>query len=80
VLEAEYKQLLSRQQQLRENIGALSNPSEREAEIRNRILDDLETSENRRRELETEIATLTEQVKQLQRTQQTLRDEIYGLE
>jgi signal transduction histidine kinase len=78
-LQAEYKQLLSRQQQLRENLGALGN-SKRETDIRNRILDDLETSENRRRELETEIATLNEQVKQLQLTQQKLIDEIYGVE
>lgn len=79
ILQAEYNQLLIRQQQLRQNLGALGN-SEREVEIRNRILDDLETSENRRRELEIEIATLNEQVKQLQLTQQKLIDEIYEVE
>ena len=77
--QAEYNQLLTRQQQLRENLGALGN-SEREVEIRNRILDDLETSEDRRRELETEIATLNDQVKQFQLAQQKLIDEIYGAE
>jgi hypothetical protein len=78
-LQAEYNQLLSRQQQLRENLGALGN-SEREVAIRNRILDDLERSENRRRELEAEIASLNEKIKQLQLTEQRLIDAIYGVE
>jgi chromosome segregation ATPase len=78
-LEAEYSQLLSRQQQLRQNLGALGK-SEREATIRDRILDDLETSENRRRELETELAGLDEQIKQHQLAQQTLINEIYKAE
>jgi hypothetical protein len=43
-------------------------------------LDDLETSENRRRELETELAELDEQLKQHQLAQQTLIDEIYQVE
>jgi hypothetical protein len=78
-LQDEYEQLLARQQQLRENLGALGS-SEREVEIRNRILDDLESSEDRRRELETGIATLHDRVKELQLTQQKLMDEIYGTE
>ena len=78
-LQAEYNQLLVRQQQLRENLGALGN-SERELVIRNRILDDLERSENRRRELETEIASLSAQIKQLQLNEQKLIDAIYGIE
>ncbi|MCP4358042.1 MAG: hypothetical protein GY796_08510 [Chloroflexi bacterium] len=76
-LQTEYNQLLLRQQQLRENLGALGK-SDREVEIRNRILDDLESSENRRRELEAEIANLNDQVKQLQSNQQKLIDEVYG--
>ena len=75
-LQIEYEQLLKRQQQLRENLRALGE-SEREVEIRNRILDDLETSENRRRALETEIVNLNDQVKQLQSNQQDLISEIY---
>jgi signal transduction histidine kinase len=76
-LQTEYNQLLVRQQQLRENLGALGK-SGREEEIRNRILDDLELSENRRRELEAEIANLVDQIKQLQLIQQKHIDEIYN--
>ena len=76
-IQAEYAQLLTRQNQLRDNLGALGN-SEREMEIRNRILDDLETSENRRRELETETASINEKLKELQISQQKLIDDIYG--
>jgi hypothetical protein len=78
-LQAEYNQLLSRQQQLRENLGALGT-SEREAAIRNRILDDLERSEDRRRALEIEIASLNEKTKQLQLNEQKLVNAIYGAE
>ncbi len=76
-VQTEYHQLISRQQQLRENLKTLGN-SERETGIRNRILDDLELSENRRRELETETTTLDEKVKQSQTAQQALVDQIYG--
>ena len=78
-LQAEYNQLLSRQQQLRENLGALGT-SEREAAIRNRILDDLERSEDRRRALEIEIASLNEKTKQLQLNEQKLVNAIYSAE
>jgi len=76
-VQAEYAQLLTRQNQLRDNLGALGN-SEREMEIRNRILDDLETSENRRRELENDTASINEKLKELQINQQELIDDIYG--
>lgn len=76
-IQSEYSQLLTRQNQLRDNLKALGN-SERELEIRNRILDDLEASENRRRELETETASINEKLKELQISQQKLIDDIYG--
>lgn len=60
-LQTEYQQVVSRQEQLRQNIKTLGT-SERETRIRNRILDDLETSENRRREIETTIADLETQI------------------
>ena len=75
--QAEYSQLLTRQNQLRENLKALGN-SDRELEIRNRILDDLAASENRRRDLESEAATVNEKIKQSQLNQQELLDDIYG--
>jgi len=78
-IQSEYSQLLTRQNQLRDNLKALGN-SERELEIRNRILDDLEASENRRRGLETEAASVNEKIKQLQLSQQRLLDDIYGVE
>jgi len=76
-LQIEYNQLLARQQQLRENLKTLGN-SKRETGIRNRILDDLESSENRRREVENEVASLDGKMKQSQATQQSLVDQIYG--
>jgi hypothetical protein len=77
-IQVEYSQLLTRQNQLRDNLKALGN-SERELEIRNRILDDLDASENRRRGLETETASINEKIKQSQVSQQRLLDEIYGV-
>ena len=47
-LQAEYAQLAPRQEQLRKNLETLGT-AERELAIRNRVLDDLEASENRRR-------------------------------
>lgn len=75
-LQADYDQAVSRQDQLRKNLETLGT-SDREAAIRNSVLDDLESSENRRRELERSVAELNEQMKSYQQTQQTLVDEIY---
>ncbi|MEM7798107.1 MAG: hypothetical protein AAF633_02860 [Chloroflexota bacterium] len=68
--------MISRQKQLRENLGALGN-SDREVAIRNQILDDLERSENRRRELETEIVELVGQIKDTQAAKLAEIDAIY---
>jgi signal transduction histidine kinase len=76
-LQSEYEQIVSLQEQLRKNLDALGQ-SEREAAIRNRVLDDLDASENRRREIETRTVSLNSQIKQRQQTQQTIIDQIYG--
>ncbi len=76
-LRTNYDQVVSRQEQLRKNLETLGQ-SEREAQIRNRILDDLETSENQRRELEQGMADLSTQLEQHRQQQQTLLEEIYS--
>jgi hypothetical protein len=76
-LQEEYKQILALQEQLRKNLSALG-ASEREVTIRNRVLDDLETSENRRRTIESTAVDLDQQIKQSQGDQQRLIDEIYS--
>jgi small nuclear ribonucleoprotein (snRNP)-like protein len=75
--QAEYDEAVSRQEQLRKNLSILGD-SEREMGIRNRVLDDLEASENRRRELEQRIADLNVQIEQHRRNQQELNDKIFG--
>jgi hypothetical protein len=76
-LQAEYGQIVTLQEQLRKNLDALGN-SERELSIRNRVLDDLETSENRRREIESRMTILNAQMKQSQRNQQSIIDQLYS--
>jgi hypothetical protein len=75
-LQEEYKKILALQEQLRKNLSALGG-SEREVAIRDRILDDLETSENRRRTIESTLIELDRQNKQSQADQQQFSDEIY---
>ncbi len=75
--QAEYTQIVALQEQLRKNLSALGE-SEREVTIRNRILDDLETSENRRRQIESQIVELNVQLKQSQQTQHSLINQMYG--
>ena len=75
--QAEYDEAVSRQEQLRKNLSILGD-SEREMGIRNRVLDDLEASENRRRELEQRIADLNIQIEQHRKNQQELNDKIFG--
>ncbi|MBZ0289119.1 MAG: hypothetical protein K8I30_15980, partial [Anaerolineae bacterium] len=76
-LQAEYSQIVALQDQLRKNLDALGS-SEREVSIRNRVLDDLEASENRRREFEVRNAALAAQIKQSQQNQTTIIDQIYS--
>lgn len=76
-LEANYEQVVGRQEQLRLNLRALGD-SKREVGIRNSILDDLEASENQRRDLEQQIADLKEQIAKHQRTQRSLVQEIFA--
>ncbi len=78
-LEANYEQVVGRQEQLRLNLGALGN-SKREVGIRNTILDDLEASENQRRNLEQQIADSKEQIAKHKRIQWTLVQEIFNLD
>ncbi len=77
VLQTECEQVVSGQEQLRKNLGILGD-SKREIEIRDRILDDLEASESRRRKLERSMADLSAEVEQHQDNQQTFVDAIYG--
>lgn len=67
----EYAQLLERQEQLRKNLAALGQ-SERETSVRNRVLDDLERSEERRRTLEQDAAELNLQLQRREAERQTL--------
>jgi len=76
-LQADYNQLVGLQEQLRKNLNALGE-SEREVTIRNRILDDLESSEDRRRQIESLLTSLNTQIKQHQINQETLIDQLYA--
>jgi hypothetical protein len=73
----DYNKVVSRQDQLRQNLSILGN-SAREEVIRNRILDDLESSEDRRRQLEAEIAALEEKMREHQATIEAALDEIFS--
>ncbi len=79
LLEEEYKQIGSRQEQLRKNLDVLGG-SEREVAIRSRVLDDLETSEDRRREIEARLVELNTLVKQSYSNQKSLEDQLYDEE
>jgi hypothetical protein len=76
-LQDEYKLILALQEQLRKNLTALGS-SEREATVRNRVLDDLEASEDRRRAIESTVVELDRQIKQSQANQQQLINDVYG--
>ena len=73
----EYTKVVSRQEQLRQNLSILGD-SAREEAIRNRILDDLESSEDRRRELETELTVLEAKVDAHQDKMKIILDDIFG--
>ena len=72
----EYGQIISRQEQLRQNLRALGN-SRRETSIRERILDDLEASEDRRREIEGVLNVFARVGKERTEEQETLLDKLF---
>ncbi|MCP5100622.1 MAG: hypothetical protein GY943_34160 [Chloroflexi bacterium] len=76
LLNSEYAKAVSRQDQLRQNINVLGE-SKRESVIRNRVLDDLETSENRRRELESQIEQLEIKLNDHQASREQLLDDLF---
>jgi hypothetical protein len=76
-LDAELVQLLDLQEQLRKNLAALGS-SEREIALRNRLLDDLEGSEERRRAIATARRDLEQQDQAREMRQQTVLDEVFG--
>ncbi|MEO8392641.1 MAG: histidine kinase dimerization/phospho-acceptor domain-containing protein [Chloroflexota bacterium] len=76
-LQAEQESIQLRQDQFRKNLSALG-ASEREVNIRNQILTDLETSENRRREIDARIRELRTQQENAQRRQQEIVVEIFS--
>lgn len=65
------------QEQLRKNLGALRE-SERELALRGRLLDDLETREERRRELAAAQREAKGQAQARERERQALLAELYG--
>jgi signal transduction histidine kinase len=72
----EQERIQTRQEQLRKNLTALGT-SERETTIRNQLLDDLENSENRRRELDNEIETQQELIKAAEQRQAEIINQLY---
>jgi hypothetical protein len=73
---AEEQQLAVRQDQLRKNLQALGE-SAREAALRDRMLDDLEASEDRRRAIETTLRVASTTVQTAQAAQLALVDALY---
>jgi hypothetical protein len=76
-IEAELAQLLELQEQLRKNLGALGD-SDREVALRNRLLDDLEASEERRRAIAADRREIDGQRQAREARQQELIEQIYG--
>lgn len=79
VLKEEYQQVVDGQEQLRQNLKTLGD-SARETTIRDRILDDLENSENRRREIETTIAELEATNEERKDARQSLLDDLFEMD
>ncbi|HEY1015734.1 MAG TPA: histidine kinase dimerization/phospho-acceptor domain-containing protein, partial [Herpetosiphonaceae bacterium] len=73
----EHAQIAARQEQLRKNLAALGN-SERETALRHQLLDDLEASEHRRREVERALHALRQEAESTQQEQQTQTDAVYA--
>lgn len=76
-LEQEQGQIVALQEQLRKNLGALGT-SEREGALRDRLLDDLEASEERRRAISAERRELDQQVDSRERQREAILDELYA--
>jgi signal transduction histidine kinase len=76
-LEQEQGQIVALQEQLRKNLGALGT-SEREGALRDRLLDDLEASEERRRAISAERRELDQQVGSRERQREAILDELYA--
>jgi hypothetical protein len=76
-LDIELAQLLDLQEQLRKNLGALGD-SEREVELRNRLLDDLVASEERRRAITTVRRELEQQEQDRETRQQAVLGELFS--
>jgi signal transduction histidine kinase len=77
-LEAELVQQLDLQEQLRKNLAVLGD-SEREITLRNRLLDDLESSEERRRAIAIARRELEQQDQARETRQQTVLGQIFGV-
>jgi His Kinase A (phospho-acceptor) domain len=75
-LEAELAQILDLQEQLRKNLGALGT-SDREVALRNRLLDDLEASEERRHAIAAGRHELEQQSQEREAHQQAVIDELF---
>ena len=73
----ELAQLLDMQEQLRKNLGVLDT-RDREVLLRNRLLDDLEASEERRRAITTARRALEQQEQERELRQQAVLDELFS--
>lgn len=76
-LDQEQNQIGALQEQLRKNLGALG-ASEREVALRDRLLDDLEASEERRRAIGAERRELDQQAMARERQREVLLDELFS--
>jgi len=64
-LTRERKEIYAKQEEIRKNLGALQ-PTGQEAELRNRILEQLESTQNRLDEIDSEIDTAQHEITQLE--------------
>jgi hypothetical protein len=76
-IDVELTHLLELQEQLRKNLGALGD-SEREVALRNRLLDDLEASEERRRAIGVIRREIDQHGQERDIRHQVLIDQLYG--
>ena len=75
----EREQLLSRQEQIRKNLGALG-ASDREQTVRDRLLDDLEQSEERRRLIDTTLVELDQRLKTIATQREATIETLFAAE
>ncbi len=78
-LTGEFERIQTLQEQLRKNLSALGT-SEREAKLRDQLLNDLERSENRRREIEARLDQLRAQMSDEGNRQTELTDRLFAVE